>query len=64
MAADALAPCVARSSAAVILTACAIWIGVFLSGEFQKPAVLQYSGLMWNTNVILGFVWKIQHDKE
>ena len=39
MAADALAPCVARSSAAMILTVCNVDILVFLGGEFQQPAI-------------------------
>ena len=39
MAADALAPCVARSSAAMILIVCNVDILVFLGGEFQQPTI-------------------------
>ena len=39
MAADALASCMARSSAATKLTACNKNILVFLESEFEQPAI-------------------------
>ena len=51
MAADALAPWVARSSAALILTLCNVGSLVFLGSKFQQPLMLQCQGTMWNANI-------------
>ena len=51
MAADNLAPCVASSSAAMILT---VYNVEFLPlSELQQPAMFQSQGMKWNTNAFL-----------
>ena len=64
MAADTLAPCVARSSAAMILTISNVDILIVLLSEFQQLGAYQYRVMMWNENIFLcDFSKKIQHDK-
>ena len=60
---DALAPCVARSSAAMMLTLRNEWILIFHKEGFQLPAPSQYREMMYNTNNIFCVAKKNQHDK-
>ena len=48
MAADALAPCVARTSAAMILTMCKLDILDFLGNAFQQPVMFPLWEMMQN----------------
>ena len=56
MAVNALAPCVARSSAATALTMQDKQILILCWDEFQLPVLSQHQEMIANTNVFLCFL--------
>ena len=62
MAVDALDPCVAKSSPAMILADDSVGILVLPGSEFPKPMMLQCWGMVWNANRFSWFLRKIQRD--
>ena len=62
--ADALAPCIARSSAPMILNVCNMDILVIIGSEFEQSVTFQCWAVMWNANVLFYiFSEKNQQDK-
>ena len=59
MAADALAPCVTRPSAAIILSTINLDIIVFVSSAFQQPASFGSWRMLWHANIFFMFSLKI-----
>ena len=56
MAADDLAPCVTRSSPAIIwLSVRYVDILVFFGSEFYQPVMIWYRGMMWKGNIFFVF---------
>ena len=63
MAADALAPCVARASAAMILIMWDTQVLVIYDESFQGPVPLQYREMIENSNLFTYFLKTIQLNK-
>ena len=63
MAADALAPCVARASASMVLTMQDKQLLVFHKERFQRPVLSQDREMIENTNVFSCFLKWIQYEK-
>ena len=63
MATDALAPCVAKSSAAVILSVWDWHVLVFHEGEFELPGSSYFWEMIENANISLYFTRNFQYYK-
>ena len=63
IAADVLAPYVARTSAAMVLILQDEWLLVFLDEGFQEPAPHQCGEMRENAIIFLCFLKKLQHNK-
>ena len=63
MAADALAPCFAGPSTAMILTVCKVYILVLYGTELQQTVTFQCQAMIENADIISCALKYIQHDK-
>ena len=63
MATDALAPCVAKSSAAMVLTTRNLCVLVFHVEAFQRHTPSQYEEMIENEKYIFIFFKLIRHNK-
>ena len=63
MATNALAPCITRSSAAIVSTEYNVDIKIFYEIKFQQPAPLLNREMMWNSNIPLCYLKMTQPGK-